>query len=164
MLKKIVFFILFLVSALPAAAQVIDLDRSRLSTAAYYNYSEQGDVTIKMHVWGAVRFPGLYEIPRGTRLSELISLTGGPQLGVRNKRSTTQISLKLHRFVDGERVLVHQVDMENQIVVHGEDPVVQAEDILSFEGIFQQGFRWRDVFPVVSMVGTLVLITERLRS
>jgi len=29
-----------------------NLDRSRLNTAAYYNYSEQGDVTILVHGLG----------------------------------------------------------------------------------------------------------------
>ena len=35
----------------------------RLKTGAFYNYSDPGDVTIQVHVWGATRFPGLYEIP-----------------------------------------------------------------------------------------------------
>ncbi len=142
-------------------AQVVDLDRSRLSTAAYYNYSEQGDVTIKMHVWGAVRYPGLYEIPRGTKLSELISLTGDPQLGPRTRRSTTEISLKLHRISDAQRLIIHQVEMKNEIVVQGEDPEVQSDDILSYEVVTQQGFRWRDVFPIVSMFGTIVIILQQ---
>ena len=164
MLKKYALVGLLLLWTVPVTAQVIDLDRSRLSTAAYYNYSEQGDVTIKMHVWGAVRFPGLYEIPRGTRLSELISLTGGPQLGVRSRRSSTIISLKLHRESGGERTVIHQLEMENQIVVQGADPQVEADDVLSFEVITQQGFRWRDVFPIISMVGTIVLILDRTTS
>lgn len=164
MLKRILFVGLLWVLVLPVMSQVVDLDRSRLSTAAYYNYSEQGDVTIKLHVWGAVRFPGLYEVPRGTRLSELISLTGGPQLGARSKRSKTEISLELHRIMDGQRTVVHQVQMENEIVVQGEDPEVQGEDVLSFEVVTQQGLRWRDLFPVVSMVGTIVLVIQRVSS
>ena len=162
MLKKCLAFGLLLIAFTSVQAQVVDLDRSRLSTAAYYNYSEQGDVTIKMHVWGAVRFPGLYEIPRGTKLSELISLTGGPQLGSRTKRAEIQISLKLHRNQDGQRLIVHQVDMVNEIVVSGDDPEVQNDDILSYEVVSKQGFRWRDVIPVVSMVGTIVIILQRI--
>src|SRR5690554_7804228 len=46
-------------SAMDARAQVTDLDRSRYSPAAYYNYSEPGDVTILVSVWGTVRNPGL---------------------------------------------------------------------------------------------------------
>ena len=45
-------------------------------------------------------------------------------------------------------------------MVDGEDPVISHGDVLSFESVVEQGFRWRDLFPVVSMVGTLVLIVD----
>jgi hypothetical protein len=51
--------------------------------------------------------------------------------------------------------------MKNEIVVQGEDPEVQSDDILSYEVVTQQGFRWRDVFPIVSMFGTIVIILQQ---
>ena len=74
----------------------------RLKTGAFYNYSDPGDVTIQVHVWGATRFPGLYEIP-----------------------------------------------------------VLADGNVLTFEATIRQGFRFRDIFPIVSMVGTIVLILDR---
>ena len=159
MKRQIFFFFLFVLSG-QIRAQVVDLDRSRLSQAAFYNYSEEGDITIKVHVWGAVRFPGLYEIPRGSKLSELVSLAGGPQFAERTRRSRRTVRMKLHRPSGEHKPVVYDIEMENQIVVDGEDPVISHGDVLSFESVVEQGFRWRDLFPVVSMVGTLVLIVD----
>lgn len=145
-----------------ARAQFSDLERSRLNTAAYYNYTEQGDVTIKVHVWGAVRFPGLYEIPRNSSLSELISLSGGPQFTERQRRAARTVNLVLHRDQDGIREVVFNTTMENEIVVRNEDPVLADGDVLTMEAVVKQGFRWRDLFPIVSMVGTMVLIADRV--
>lgn len=60
-----------------AQAQINQRGRSRYRSAAYYSYAEPDEVTIEVPVWGSVRNPGLYEIPTGTRLSELFSLAGG---------------------------------------------------------------------------------------
>jgi hypothetical protein len=155
-------FLIGVIGAIGARAQNSELDRSRLNTAAFYSYSEPGDVTIRVHVWGAVRFPGLYEIPRGTKLSELVSLSGGPTIGERSKRSTRSVDLKLHRNNGAARVVIFQTMMENEIVVRSEDPVLQADDVLSYEAVLKQGFQWRDIFPLVSMVGTIVLILDRV--
>ncbi len=141
-----------------------ELDRSRLSQAAYYNYSEQGDVTIKVHVWGAFRFPGLYEIPRGTTMSQLVSLSGGPLIGERAHRSKRTVNLKLHRSDGNTRSVIFQTKMENEIVARTEDPPLMDGDVLSSEAVFKQSFQWRDVFPIVSMVGTIVLIADRIKA
>lgn len=164
MMKRILFSIFLMVLAGHTQAQIVDLDRSRLSQAAYYNYSEDGDITIKVHVWGAVRFSGLYEVPRGTSLSELVSLAGGPQFGERNRRATRSVDLKLHRNNGATRMVVFQTQMENQIVVEDENPVLSDGDVLTFEATIRQGFQWRDIFPIVSMVGTVVLILDRVNS
>jgi|FLOH01.1.fsa_nt_gi hypothetical protein len=164
MAKRIItaMLLLGLFGAFSSAAQVTELDRSRLSTAAFYSYSEPGDVTIRVHVWGAVRYPGLYEIPRGSKLSELVSLSGGPTVGERAKKSTRTVELKLHRNDGNMRQVIYQTTMQNEIVVRTEDPVLQADDVLSYEAVLKQGFQWRDVFPIVSMVGTIVLIADRI--
>jgi len=157
------FFLVVLVG-LPVSAQVVDLERSRYGAAAYYNYSEQGDVTIRMHVWGAIRYPGYYEVPRGTRLSEIVSLAGGPQFGDRQRRTSRTVEVKLHRMIEGSRTVIYQETMENEIAVSNVDPVVQEDDLLSLEAEVRQGFRWRDIFPVISMTGTIVLILDRISS
>lgn len=162
MIRHIFYFMALALLVGVVSAQPSELDRSRLNTAAFYNYTEPGDVTIKVHVWGAIRFPGLYQIPRDTRLSELLSLAGGPQFAERSQRSTRSVDMKLHRANDGVRDVIFRSQMTNEIVVREEDPVIQNGDVLTFEATIRQGFRWRDLFPIVSMVGTLVLIIDRV--
>jgi protein involved in polysaccharide export with SLBB domain len=37
-----------------------------------------GDLEIQIHVWGEVKKPGLYQVPDGTDLLEVLSAAGGP--------------------------------------------------------------------------------------
>jgi len=163
-LKYVLFGLTLLLAAASTHAQNTDLDRSRLNTAAYYNYSDPGDVTIQVHVWGAMRFPGLYEVPRETRLSELISLAGGPQVPERARRSVRRVQLQLHRVTDASREVIMDVQMENQIVVSDADPVLQTGDVLSAESVVRQTFSFRDLFPIVSAAATLALLIDRVSS
>lgn len=43
----------------------------------YYNYSDKDKGAIEVIVWGGVKNPGIYLIPEGTTLIQLISYTGG---------------------------------------------------------------------------------------
>lgn len=149
-------------SAMDARAQVTDLDRSRYSPAAYYNYSEPGDVTILVSVWGTVRNPGLYEVPRGTTLSTLFSVAGGPSVAQRTRRQTRIIEMRLVRTDGGERRPIFHSEMENDIIVANEDPVLEAGDVLTVETVVRQGFGWRDVATIVGSGASLALIVERL--
>lgn len=135
-----------------AAAQTVptDFERSRFSPAAYYNYAEAGDITIRVNVWGTVQNPGLYEIPQGTHLSTLLSVAGGPAAGPRNEREDRTISVRLFRQAGGERGLIFQDVMQNEIFVSQEDPVLQEGDVLAVETTVRQRFNWRDVLPIIS--------------
>lgn len=146
-----------------AGAQVpSELERSRYSPAAYYHYAEPGDVTILVNVWGTVRNPGLYEVPRGTTLSTLFSVAGGPSVAQRTQRQTRTIEVRLVRNDGGVRRPVFESVMENDIAVASEDPVLQEGDVLTVETVLRQGFSWRDIFPVVGAAASMALIIERL--
>jgi len=148
---------------LSANSQVpFELDRSRLSPAAAYNFTDPGDITIKVHAWGALRFAGLYEIPRGTKLSELISLAGGPQFGVRTRRTKRRIDLKLTRLQEGMRMVVWSVSMENEITITDDDPELMDGDILSMEGVQRAQFSVRDLFPIIGAAASLTIVIDRL--
>jgi protein involved in polysaccharide export with SLBB domain len=47
--------------------------------ANYYNYSDKDRVNIEVSLWGFVKSPGKYLIPRGTTFTDLFTLSGGPQ-------------------------------------------------------------------------------------
>jgi SLBB domain len=52
-----------------------DLGRSR---AAQYYLGDQDELLIKVNIWGFVRRPGQYMVPKDTDLISLISFAGGP--------------------------------------------------------------------------------------
>jgi hypothetical protein len=52
-----------------------DLGRSR---AAQYYLGEQDELLIKVNIWGLIRRPGQYMVPKDTDLISLISFAGGP--------------------------------------------------------------------------------------
>lgn len=44
----------------------------------YYNYGDKDGVNIYVNIWGYVKFPGKYLIPKGSTVVDLISYGGGP--------------------------------------------------------------------------------------
>ncbi|MGH7600898.1 MAG: SLBB domain-containing protein, partial [bacterium] len=60
-----------------------DLGRSR---AAQYYLGEQDELLIKVNIWGLVRRPGQYMVPKDTDLISLISFAGGPVEQARMKK------------------------------------------------------------------------------
>lgn len=47
---------------------------------AYYNYGDKDKVNIDVNIWGFVKYPGKYLIPKGSNVQDLISYSGGPIL------------------------------------------------------------------------------------
>lgn len=158
--KRIGFLAVLLITAWTAEAQVIDFDRSRYSPAAYYNYSESGDVTILVNVWGTVRNPGMYEVPSGTTMSTLFSLAGGPRVDPRDTRTKRTVTARLIR---NSSVMLETV-MENEILSLDSDPVLAEGDMITSETVLRRGLGWRDVFPVIAAVASVALAVERISS
>jgi len=159
--------ILFLViSATPhmaSAQRLTDLDRSRFAPASFYNYSEAGDVTILVNVWGSVRTPGLYKIPTGTKMSTLLSLSGGPELAVNlTSRSNREITMRLLRREGARRQVIFEALMKDDVVVSDQDPELVDGDVLTVETKLKQKFSLRDLFPIVAAIGTVALAIDRI--
>ncbi len=157
--------LLALAVILPVAAHaqsLSDFERSRYSPAAYYNYAEPGDVTIMVNVWGTVRNPGLYEIPRETKLSTLLSVAGGPIVSQREHRTDRTIEIRLFRDSGNTRSVVFENTMANEVFASEENPVLQEGDVLTVETVVTRRFSWRDVFPIVAAVASVALAVERI--
>jgi hypothetical protein len=45
---------------------------------AFFNFGDKDGVNIYVNVWGYVKFPGKYLIPKGSTVVDLISYSGGP--------------------------------------------------------------------------------------
>ncbi len=148
--------------ATPALAQLSDFERSRRNTAAYFNYAEEGDVTMHVSVWGAVRYPGLYEVPIGTQLSELLSIAGGPTVGERTRRSKRTVTIKLFRDSGVGRSVIYEQKAKNGVNATGRDIQVMNGDVLGVEAVVKQGLSWRDLFSVITAFASVALAVERI--
>ncbi|GIV62070.1 MAG: hypothetical protein KatS3mg044_0936 [Rhodothermaceae bacterium] len=142
---------------------LMDYERSRYASAAYYRYYDGGDATILVNVWGSVRSPGLYEIPVGTRLSTLVSLSGGPDMATNaSLQANRTISIRLIREEAGERRPIFESVMKNEVLVADEDPVLQEGDVLVLETKLRPKLIWKDAFSIVAALGTVALAIERI--
>ena len=139
-------------------AQTFEDRQSRYQRAAYYRYAEPDDVTIQVSVWGAVRNPGVYEIPRDAHLNLLFSAAGGPSLQVRQESDEQTIRVKLVRKTeDGGREVVYRETMSGKIVVNEADPALQEGDVLTVESFIDPGLNWRDFLSIGTSLTSLVL-------
>jgi polysaccharide export outer membrane protein len=70
-----IFFFLFI----PSFASAQDEgDQRESNRGAQYFLGEQDELLIKVNIWGFVRKPGQYMVPKNTDLISLISFAGGP--------------------------------------------------------------------------------------
>ena len=147
------------------ALQAQSLDMLQGSSGAFFTFAEPSDITIEVKVWGAVNSPGLYEIRQGLHLSTLFSLAGGPQNSIQDARTNRTFSLRLYRSQGGgEPTLFLEKQVEDDILLLDEDPVLMHGDLLVLEERVKQRFGWRDGLSVVTGVGTLILVAERVIS
>lgn len=83
-MKKSFLFLFFLVFTFATFAQVKDMELGALNNltqrqqGGYFDYSEPGELNMKVSVWGFVKYPGRYLVPITTSLTDLLSYTGGP--------------------------------------------------------------------------------------
>ncbi|MEO8209499.1 MAG: SLBB domain-containing protein [bacterium] len=58
--------------------QKVGNDNVMNQQGGFYNYGDKDKVNIDVNVWGYVKFPGKYLVPKGTTILDLISYSGGP--------------------------------------------------------------------------------------
>ena len=157
--------VLVFIFVIPASAQSLTTsDFEARNAASFYRYADPADVTVLVHVWGTVRNPGLYEVPRDTPLSHLLSLSGGPIVAQRRTREDRTIYIRVFRQEDSRRSLILESEMENEVIAGEQDLILQDSDLVTIETVVQQRLSWRDIFPVVAAVGTIAIAIERLAS
>ena len=144
-------------------AQGFEERQSRYGRAAVYRYADSDEITIQVNVWGAIQNPGIYEMPEDARLNLLFSAAGGPSIGIREQVDEQTIVVKLIRQTqDGQRKVVYEQTMEEEISVAEENPPLQDGDVLTVNSYVVQGVNWRDLIGIGSSLASLVLTIVNL--
>ncbi len=102
---------------------------SQLSRAAQYYIGDEGELLIKVNIWGRVRQPGQYFVPSNTDLITLISVAGGPAVKsrldnvrvVRNTESGSEIIIvNIKKFLKtGNQRLIPLLEPEDTVIMSG---------------------------------------------
>ena len=156
--------VFLLIAGLGGAGSTFGQSRSesaRPSRAAYYNFTEPGDVTILVHVWGNVSNPGLYEVPRGIHLDKLFSLAGGPAIKSRSRWTRRTLTVQVQRKNSGELITVYKTSMQDEVIVPDENPVLKDGDYVTAE-TYSRTPLWREVVSLVGSTASVALVVERL--
>ncbi len=131
-MKKIIFFILFIIMCFTIVAQNNSNFQSTNNTSAYmFSGSIAGseNLKIKTYIWGQIKKPGLYIVPDNTDLLALISLAGGPTEDaklskVKIVRPTAEgdriIEVNMRKYMEsGDEKLIPKLEPGDTIIVSG---------------------------------------------
>jgi len=121
----------------------------------YFNYSEPQSINIKVSVWGFVKYPGRYNVPINTTVTDLLSYAGGPT----DDAHTDQ--LRLYRVLDDGTNKLYTFDYDD--ILWGDSlafkkriiPTLQASDVLVVPGAQRLYFKdWASL--TLSLVSVLI--------
>ena len=89
-----------------------EYDAYQLSSERYFSNSD-GQIMMKVNVWGHVKFPGGHLVYDGIDLASLVSIVGGPKTGANLKK------IRLYREVpDQSGEIVYEIDF-NEFIKSG---------------------------------------------
>lgn len=151
-----------------ATAQSLgDLTDSRSGNAAFFRFTEPGDIKMTVNVWGGVTHPGLYEVPENTRLNTIITLAGGLPLSsvhTRGSRFNRTLHIVVLRPSGEEYGVAYERTMQDNIIVTPDNPMLRHNDFLMIEMIERETtpFTWRDGLSIATAVAALALAFERV--
>lgn len=156
--------VLFGLSATIANAQEIGRVETIQNTAqGYFTHYSPGDATVLVSVWGTVQGPGVYEVSQGTDLAQILSLAGGPAMGVvtedRVERETT---IRVYRTAAGVRELIFEGDPTETITQVGAYPELVDGDIIEVETTQRSKWTFRDTITAITAVATTAIAVERI--
>lgn len=96
----------------------------------YYNYSEPSKVNIEVSIWGGVKNPGKYLLVRGTKLVDLITLSGGPV----REENLASVKMIRQKSAGNEEVSVIKLDKiyekDSPAGFTGLNPVLNPNDVI----------------------------------
>ena len=166
MKKTILGLVLGLCTVGPLFAQ-IGIDPSRMSnpgSAAYFKYTQAGDVAVVVNIWGTIRFAGRYELKRGSTLGDAVSLAGGPQeRGIQIGVTDRAITVTLSRQRLEKREIVFQSELSSILESESPLPVLKEGDVIYINTITEPQPSFQSLFlPALNLIATGLLIVLRI--
>lgn len=142
----------------PAAHAQVGIDGGT-GTATVYAYIPPGQPVKEVDVWGAIRQPGRYRIPRDMELLDLLTLAGGPIIGTDEEGQSQEAVVRISRAQeDGERVQIYEAQLDEITYDSRNVPDLLEEDIVSVQVRVRARLYWRDVLSVTTSVAALTLL------
>jgi hypothetical protein len=128
----------------------------------FYNLTDPNHVAIHVHVWGTVRNPGLYAVPRGTSFGMLLSAAGGPAIasGNHGERRVVRVRLQRPNGVGYDEILSRE--WHGDLGQLPEDVLLHPGDVVTVETRVNRLFGWRDTVSLVSVAASVALVAERI--
>lgn len=141
------------------------VEEVRSTSNAYYTHYSPGDATTLVSVWGTVQSPGVYEVSQGTDLAQVLSLAGGPVMGVvAEDRVEREVTIRMYRMAAGVRELVFEADPTETIQQVGAYPELVDGDIIEVETTQRSRWTFRDTIAAITAVATTAIAIERIVS
>lgn len=138
------------------------VEETRTNANTYYYMLNPGSATIRVHVLGAVRLPGVYEISESTDLGQVIALSGGPVVNQQPRNTRTDISLRVYRPGPGGQQIIFNDAFESTLANPGIYPVMQEGDVIVMDVTQRTRFGWREAASIVSTIAVMALAAERV--
>ena len=137
---------------------------SRASNAAYFNYTRPGDVSVIVNMWGTVRFPGRYELTKGSDLGDAVSLGGGPSdSGERPDDYSRVITVTLSRQGITGREVIFQSELSQIVESKVNLPTLTDDDVIYINTVSHTKANFRSLYlPAMNLLATALLVVLRI--
>ncbi|MDD5230570.1 MAG: SLBB domain-containing protein [Candidatus Marinimicrobia bacterium] len=169
-MKKVTLFIFLYLLSVQLLAQESQMINSRTGrtadrqAASKYILSAGGDALLMtVKIWGEVTRPGLYDVPIGTDLIELISAAGGP-----NSRANLSKIKVIHGSPDDEESFVTTVNVKQYLTSGDLDkiPEIKPSDTIVVPvkpfSFFMTSLSWtQQILSLFSIYTMIVYYTSR---
>jgi hypothetical protein len=138
---------------------------------AIIRVAEQGEIADTVAVWGDVRAPGVYMVPKGTTISELVSYAGGPVVAAVGDAAIDWARFRIEITLNGTRGVKDNSRFEKYTFRYNErlQPGLYQTKLESWDQVNLQIRRrpnFRDwillISPVLSSIVTTLVIFERI--
>jgi len=89
----------------------------------FYSSTNPNQLLIKANVWGAVHFPGIHFLPKGTTLLDAVSIAGGPV----DSANTDEVTLST---VENGKTKISELSLSQTLAGHEYNPELKPGDVV----------------------------------